>query len=626
MALEAENLSFENLKEIVDPMICRPISPVATAELPRGSFDILSFPTEDLNVNENPMVHFFDIIGGHANEIDFHSLGRKYKEAIEKQDLQILPEPFGLKQQVANNVQMQMVILKDAEGQHTILKHVAFPDKVKPNLVRDLVFGIPYRAKFMSSPKVGRKVLQYCFENLGGRQFKSFELSALATAKKPMKAVPFEDKEDEDIDAGFDYILKFGPRAPCEMQQLRWQTKAIRNAASPIFGWPVGLVEKALRNLASDGALARKEFQWPLPLTLKYYQPWLMEVLEKVWDFDQSAVIFLGEAGVGKSPLGRSILMAQVRQNKTRFNLEGLPCIRCTPEIDFLRGEQGSVLMGDFLDDTSLSLLSMKMVKAFLDVGLYESMCWARWGATKWVQNEPRAVADNTYDSEIPLPPSFVKQVSFPTFYNMVRPSFTEQASKAHMHAVFKRACFLVNSKEHLYFRKAGINEDPVQRILMQISDYLTDHGKKIYGAFKAGCKEMPDEFEQEVAREQEWLTAIMKQLHEERKGNKHDKQLRQAVRTALFGPEPPVESVTTRVKREREDKEKTEVFKKTKAWSSELKASRTIIDLESSSQEMPEIEQPEENEESKEDQGDMQEDVMSEDIFDHGFGLSEHE
>ena len=162
MALEAENLSFENLKEIVDPMICRPISPVATAELPRGSFDILSFPTEDLNVNENPMVHFFDIIGGHANEIDFHSLGRKYKEAIEKQDLQILPEPFGLKQQVANNVQMQMVILKDAEGQHTILKHVAFPDKVKPNLVRDLVFGIPYRAKFMSSPKVGRKVLQYC--------------------------------------------------------------------------------------------------------------------------------------------------------------------------------------------------------------------------------------------------------------------------------------------------------------------------------------------------------------------------------------------------------------------------------------------------------------------------------
>ena len=95
----------------------------------------------------------------------------------------------------------------------------------------------------------------------------------------------------------------------------------------------------------------------------------------------------------------------------------------------------GSVLMGDFLDDTSLSLLSMKVVKAFLDVGLYESMCWARWGATKWVQNEPRAAADNTYDPDVPLPPSFVPQISFENFFNMIRPSFTEQASKAHMDA-----------------------------------------------------------------------------------------------------------------------------------------------------------------------------------------------
>ena len=27
--------------------------------------------------------------------------------------------------------------------------------------------------------------------------------------------------------------------------------------------------------------------------------------------------------------------------------------------------------------------------QGFLDVGLYESMAWARWGASKWVQNEP---------------------------------------------------------------------------------------------------------------------------------------------------------------------------------------------------------------------------------------------
>ena len=107
----------------------------------------------------------------------------------------------------------------------------------------------------------------------------------------------------------------------------------------------------ALWNLSSDGALARKEFAWRIPLTPNYFHSWLLEILEEIWDFDLLAFMMLGKAGAGKSPLGRSVLMAQARHNKTRFNLSGAPCIRCTPEIDFLRG---AVLMGDFLDDTSL--------------------------------------------------------------------------------------------------------------------------------------------------------------------------------------------------------------------------------------------------------------------------------
>ena len=160
--------------------------------------------------------------------------------------------------------------------------------------------------------------------------------------------------------------------------------------------------------------------------------------------------------------------------------------------------------MGDFLDDTSLSLLLIKMVKAFLDVGLYESMAWARWGATKWVQDEPRAVADNTYDDGVPLLPSFVNQVSFEFFWKIIRPApaFTEQATPAHMDAIFKRGAFLVNSKDYLYYRSSGINTDPVHRISMPICEYLTEDGKKMYGLFKAGEKELPEEFEEEVKKE----------------------------------------------------------------------------------------------------------------------------
>ena len=197
---------------------------------------------------------------------------------------------------------------------------------------------------------------------------KLFDLQSFATSKSSSSR--FEEKTDDEIDAGFDFFQNDGPRSSSEMAQLRWMTKAIKNPGSPIFGWPTVLVEKALRKLATDGALAKKEYQWPIPLTSRYYHPWVLEIPEKVWDFDVSAFMLLGEAGAGKSPLGRSILMAQVPHNQTRFKCRQQPCIRCTPEIDFLRG---SVIMGDSLDDT-LCHLSMKMLKPILDVGLFEAM------------------------------------------------------------------------------------------------------------------------------------------------------------------------------------------------------------------------------------------------------------
>lgn len=143
--------------------------------------------------------------------------------------------------------------------------------------------------------------------------------------------------------------MQNAPRSSSEMAQLKWQTKELRNKSSPIFGWPVQLVAQALRNLPFHGALARKEDHWPIPLTPRYYELDVLKALEHVLDFDQSAFIMLGEPGSGKSPLGRSILMAQVRHNQTRFNLQGQPCIRCTPELDFLRVNLAQPLWGTSL-------------------------------------------------------------------------------------------------------------------------------------------------------------------------------------------------------------------------------------------------------------------------------------
>lgn len=43
---------------------------------------------------------------------------------------------------------------------------------------------------------------------------------------------------------------------------------------------------------------------------------------------------------------------------------------------------------------------------------------------------------------------------------------------------MFKRACFLVNSKAHMYYRVAGINEEKAKRISLHSNDkYLTEAG-----------------------------------------------------------------------------------------------------------------------------------------------------
>ena len=86
-----------------------------------------------------------------------------------------------------------------------------------------------------------------------------------------------------------------------------------------------------------------------------------------------AVLVMLGEPACGKSPLGRSVLMAPCRFNHKKFNVAEEPRIRCSLEIEFLRGEAGTVIMGDFLDDPCTQSLGLKALMSLLDVGLYEA-------------------------------------------------------------------------------------------------------------------------------------------------------------------------------------------------------------------------------------------------------------
>ena len=79
------------------------------------------------------------------------------------------------------------------------------------------------------SPHSGRKILQYCLENLGGCIFKCFELTSQATRKGPKPNSTFDDKDDKDIDEE----LRNKPWVACRIGQSSSAELGCRRSFSP---------------------------------------------------------------------------------------------------------------------------------------------------------------------------------------------------------------------------------------------------------------------------------------------------------------------------------------------------------------------------------------------------------
>ncbi|CAK0841997.1 unnamed protein product [Prorocentrum cordatum] len=484
----------EDVKERVEGYFLRALSaPLVTPTTPaRITADILDEFTKEVTPQDNALAHYIDVVVNHADAAPAN-LDELYTKASENNDCSGLPAPRGFKSPPPPETQLQLAILDGQGGAKTIHKHIVLKSPER----KELAYGAPRRLVF-AHPKIGAKVWQYVFEDFGGKQFRQFFLSPEAKAKATQNA--FYEKSDDEINAGFEYIINEAPKSTVGLQQARWQTIATR-AGVPLRGWPIGLVEKSLRSLVAEGALAKKEFGNVVTLCDEHFD---LRVLNAMADPISSnhSLVLIGGPNVGKTPLGRAFLMAMCRRNARANGLDPARCpIRATPEIDFLRGEPGDILMGGFVDDGRSNLLPPKMAKALLDVGQYESMCWARWGATKWKKGEPRCMADQTYDpnaEKLDRWPS----VTFKEFFELVRPAFHEKATRACMLAFFKRAALLVNTQEYLYWRPPGTEEKDVQRIHFKGETFLTDEGKRLCQQQKDGDMTPPDNFDQLMEKE----------------------------------------------------------------------------------------------------------------------------
>ena len=101
------------------------------------------------------------------------------------------------------------------------------------------------------------------------------------------------------------------------------------------------------------------------------------------------ALWLLGEAGRGKTPLGRTIAMMFSRCHG------GEGTFRTTADLDFFKGIHFSKTVPALFDDVNISGEEVKKIKAFTDVGDDESMTRARWTSAKFVRHQLREVLDN---------------------------------------------------------------------------------------------------------------------------------------------------------------------------------------------------------------------------------------
>ncbi|CAJ1363094.1 unnamed protein product [Effrenium voratum] len=105
--MAGEDMTFEDLKEVCEGYICRKTDPFVSAHLPPGNFNHVTFPMTEMKSSDNAASHFLEL-HDYKEDINFADLSHAYKAAMDRNDLQMLPAPFGLKEKVGGDTMAKM--------------------------------------------------------------------------------------------------------------------------------------------------------------------------------------------------------------------------------------------------------------------------------------------------------------------------------------------------------------------------------------------------------------------------------------------------------------------------------------------------------------------------------------
>ena len=283
-------------------------------------------------------------------------------------------------------------------------------------------------------------------------------------------------------DAGWQFIQQHGELDKSELKQLKWIHYHINLEGCPIHGWQERLVQKALDSLANDSTCAKLCSRYDL--TISDFEPEVRNIMEKIVpSLRDHALWLLGEAGRGKTPLGRVVAMMFSRYHG------GQGTFRTTADLDFFKGVPFTKTTPAIFDDGNISGEEVKKIKAFTDVADDESMTRARWTSAKFVRHQLREVLDNSYNPDAEPEDNNLDSdlvVSHEDFFLMIRPALGSM-SRTDAMAILKRSAFVIFGKKHITYRLPSERETKVHRIRWQKFDIILDTSKPKLKNFKEG-------------------------------------------------------------------------------------------------------------------------------------------
>lgn len=385
VSVPADNIHLDNAVSATQGLFLRDLpAHVCVGPMPPGALLTTDLPLKDLNVSSPNIKHFLDLVLDIPKAtIDVQSLQAIFRDKAWEE----LPEVMKPKVRPHFQIVTQYFLLPQDDDHLILLKHVYIvEDKVPGSYVQSLLRGSGKEIAWGNqNKKLVRKAFQWMLEQLGGLQFRKHTLAP--ERKKPTSNATVPEND------GWQFIQEHGEMDKSDLKQLKWIHHHINLEGCPIHGWQERLVQRALDSLANDSTCAKLCQRYDL--TIADFEPEVIDILEKVVPcLRDHALWLLGEAGRGKTPLGRVIAMMFSRYHG------GQGTFRTTADLDFFKGIPFTKTVPALFDDGNISGEEVKKIKAFTDVGDDESMTLARWTNAKFVRHQLREVLDNSYNPD----------------------------------------------------------------------------------------------------------------------------------------------------------------------------------------------------------------------------------